>query len=33
MVPVRDSKVLGGPILLLSPSAWSRFVDFARADG
>ncbi|MFE6399029.1 DUF397 domain-containing protein [Streptomyces alboflavus] len=32
-MPVRDSKLSDGPILTVSPSAWSRFVDFARTDG
>ncbi|OEU96560.1 DUF397 domain-containing protein [Streptomyces oceani] len=26
---VRDSKVVGGPVLDLSPTAWSEFVAFA----
>ncbi|MFC9426260.1 DUF397 domain-containing protein [Streptomyces sp. NPDC056987] len=29
VVPVRDSKALTGPVLLLAPSAWSDFVAFA----
>ncbi|MEV0438022.1 DUF397 domain-containing protein [Streptomyces spectabilis] len=29
-VPVRDSKVPGGPVLTVSTGAWSCFVDFAR---
>ncbi|MFF4245186.1 DUF397 domain-containing protein [Streptomyces sp. NPDC001822] len=30
-VPVRDSKVHAGPTLTLSPSAWSSFVEYAKA--
>lgn len=30
-VPVRDSKVPGGPVLVVSAGAWSRFVGFARS--
>lgn len=26
LVPVRDSKVPGGPVLLLTPTAWAPFV-------
>ncbi|WP_172384893.1 DUF397 domain-containing protein [Streptomyces sp. MNP-20] len=33
VVPVRDSKTPGGPILAVSPGAWSAFVGYARADG
>ncbi|GAQ53862.1 DUF397 domain-containing protein [Streptomyces acidiscabies] len=31
VVPVRDSKVLGGPCLTLSPRAFATFVEFARS--
>ncbi|GHI08196.1 toxin [Streptomyces cellostaticus] len=26
LVPVRDSKVPGGPVLLLAPTAWTPFI-------
>ncbi|MEW2284377.1 DUF397 domain-containing protein [Streptomyces sp. NPDC047841] len=26
LIPVRDSKVPGGPVLLLAPAAWTPFV-------
>ncbi|MER6566450.1 DUF397 domain-containing protein [Streptomyces sp. NPDC001093] len=26
LVPVRDSKVPGGPVLLLTPTAWTPFI-------
>jgi hypothetical protein len=26
VVPVRDSKVPGGPVMLVSPAAWTAFV-------
>ncbi|QLJ00506.1 DUF397 domain-containing protein [Streptomyces sp. NEAU-sy36] len=26
VVPVRDSKLTGGPVLLIGPDAWARFV-------
>ncbi|MFF4361688.1 DUF397 domain-containing protein [Streptomyces sp. NPDC001604] len=29
VIPVRDSKVPDGPILLLSPAAWSSFIHAA----
>ncbi|MFI5758677.1 DUF397 domain-containing protein [Streptomyces sp. NPDC051569] len=29
VVPVRDSKEPHGPVLLLTPAAWSGFVAFA----
>ncbi|MFJ9208684.1 DUF397 domain-containing protein [Streptomyces sp. NPDC102264] len=32
IVPVRDSKYPAGPVLLLSPAAWSDFVVFAASD-
>ncbi|WP_438294096.1 DUF397 domain-containing protein [Streptomyces sp. HUAS TT7] len=32
-VPVRDSKVPNGPVLIVSADAWSGFVDFARTHG
>ncbi|MFJ2672083.1 DUF397 domain-containing protein [Streptomyces sp. NPDC087525] len=32
IVPVRDSKSPAGPVLLLSPAAWSDFVVFAAND-
>ncbi|MFD3913455.1 DUF397 domain-containing protein [Streptomyces sp. NPDC058603] len=32
IVPVRDSKSPAGPVLLLSPAAWSDFVAFAAND-
>ncbi|KND34423.1 DUF397 domain-containing protein [Streptomyces acidiscabies] len=31
VVPVRDSKVLEGPCLTLSPRAFATFVEFARS--
>lgn len=31
VVPVRDSKIPTGPVLLLTPTAWSDFVAFAGA--
>ncbi|MFI1885292.1 DUF397 domain-containing protein [Streptomyces jumonjinensis] len=31
IVPVRDSKVSGGPVLMLSPSAWTGLVTLARS--
>ncbi|MEU0693432.1 DUF397 domain-containing protein [Streptomyces niveus] len=31
VVPVRDSKTPTGPVLLLTPTAWSDFVAFAGA--
>ncbi|MEU9527743.1 DUF397 domain-containing protein [Streptomyces sp. NPDC048210] len=27
LVPVRDSKTLGGPVLAFTASGWTRFVD------
>ncbi|MFD9904813.1 DUF397 domain-containing protein [Streptomyces sp. NPDC059063] len=33
VVPVRDSKVPGGPILTVPAGAWAAFVGFARRDG
>ncbi|RMI38966.1 DUF397 domain-containing protein [Streptomyces triticirhizae] len=30
VVPVRDSKVNDGPVLTVSASAWSNFLDLAR---
>ncbi|MFD7224128.1 DUF397 domain-containing protein [Streptomyces sp. NPDC059892] len=32
IVPVRDSKSPAGPVLLLTPAAWSDFVAFAAND-
>ncbi|MFI6701892.1 DUF397 domain-containing protein [Streptomyces sp. NPDC050509] len=32
VVPVRDSKTPTGPVLLLTPIAWSDFVAFAAND-
>ncbi|MFD7313309.1 DUF397 domain-containing protein [Streptomyces sp. NPDC059883] len=32
IVPVRDSKSPTGPVLLLTPAAWSDFVVFAAND-
>ncbi|MFJ4920685.1 DUF397 domain-containing protein [Streptomyces sp. NPDC088725] len=29
VVPVRDSKVPTGPVLMLTPGAWADFVSFA----
>ncbi|QHY96940.1 hypothetical protein SSPS47_17690 [Streptomyces sp. S4.7] len=29
LIPVRDSKTPTGPVLLLTPTAWSDFVAFA----
>ncbi|UED86651.1 DUF397 domain-containing protein [Streptomyces profundus] len=31
VVPVRDSKVVEGPILSVSASAWARFLDMAKS--
>ncbi|WP_405821654.1 DUF397 domain-containing protein [Streptomyces sp. NBC_00838] len=31
VIPVRDSKTPTGPVLLLTPAAWSDFVAYARA--
>ncbi|MFC9602201.1 DUF397 domain-containing protein [Streptomyces niveus] len=31
VVPVRDSKTPTGPVLLITPTAWSDFVAFAGA--
>ncbi|MFI1865750.1 DUF397 domain-containing protein [Streptomyces jumonjinensis] len=31
VVPVRDSKVSGGRVLMLSPSAWTGLVTLARS--
>ncbi|MGW1145006.1 DUF397 domain-containing protein [Streptomyces sp. NPDC002454] len=33
VVPVRDSKVSGGPVLLVSPESWAGFVALACASG
>ncbi|CAM5398869.1 DUF397 domain-containing protein [Streptomyces abikoensis] len=33
IVPVRDSKIPGGPVLRFSLGAWSSFVAAARDDG
>ncbi|MFF4424187.1 DUF397 domain-containing protein [Streptomyces sp. NPDC001549] len=33
VVPVRDSKVTDGPVLMVSADAWSRLVGLVRADG
>ncbi|MGV9312226.1 DUF397 domain-containing protein [Streptomyces sp. NPDC003691] len=33
VVPVRDSKLSDGPVLLLSPDAWSGLVALARSTG
>ncbi|WP_078877034.1 DUF397 domain-containing protein [Streptomyces sp. 150FB] len=33
VVPVRDSKVPAGPVLMLAPGAWTGFVAFAAAQG
>ncbi|RMI38487.1 DUF397 domain-containing protein [Streptomyces triticirhizae] len=30
VVPVRDSKVTEGPVLSISATAWSRFLDLAK---
>jgi hypothetical protein len=30
VVPVRDSKVVDGPVLMLTRSAWSAFTDSLR---
>lgn len=30
IIPVRDSKVLDGEVLLLSPTAWAAFVDSVK---
>ncbi|WP_425428530.1 DUF397 domain-containing protein [Streptomyces varsoviensis] len=33
VVPVRDSKVPNGPVLMVSPDAWVSFIAFAsRSD-
>jgi hypothetical protein len=32
VVPVRDSKVSAGPVLMLTPGAWSGFVAFAAGE-
>lgn len=31
-VPVRDSKVPGGPALVFAPGGWTRFVRAVKAD-
>ncbi|MFD5702160.1 DUF397 domain-containing protein [Streptomyces lasiicapitis] len=31
-VPVRDSKMTGGQVLMVSTEAWSAFVGFARTE-
>ncbi|PSM43349.1 DUF397 domain-containing protein [Streptomyces dioscori] len=31
IVPVRDSKVLAGPVLLVGPRAWTEFIDAVAA--
>ncbi|WP_407705831.1 DUF397 domain-containing protein [Streptomyces niveiscabiei] len=31
-VPVRDSKVLEGPALLVGPSAWTSFITSVKKD-
>ncbi|MEW2508600.1 DUF397 domain-containing protein [Streptomyces sp. NPDC046870] len=31
VVPVRDSKVPGGPVLLLPPTAWTPFITALKA--
>ncbi|MCF3104720.1 DUF397 domain-containing protein [Streptomyces roseoverticillatus] len=33
LVPVRDSKIPGGPALKISPRAWSSFVTAVRDGG
>ncbi|MEU3728278.1 DUF397 domain-containing protein [Streptomyces sp. NPDC033538] len=33
VVPVRDSKVAGGPVVVLGASAWTEFVGTLRAVG
>ncbi|MEV5375679.1 DUF397 domain-containing protein [Streptomyces nondiastaticus] len=33
IVPVRDSKIPGGPVLTLGPGAWSSFVTAVRDGG
>ncbi|MFI6289389.1 DUF397 domain-containing protein [Streptomyces sp. NPDC051018] len=33
LVPVRDSKVTDGPVLLLSPRSWGDLVGYARGSG
>lgn len=33
VVPVQDSKVTDGPVLMVSADAWSRLVGMVRADG
>ncbi|MFE9256393.1 DUF397 domain-containing protein [Streptomyces sp. NPDC006879] len=32
LVPVRDSKVAGGPVVVFPAPAWSSFVDAIRSD-
>ncbi|MFJ3660872.1 DUF397 domain-containing protein [Streptomyces sp. NPDC090119] len=32
VVPVRDSKVKDGAVLLVGPSAWAHFIDSAGAE-
>ncbi|MET7610080.1 DUF397 domain-containing protein [Streptomyces seoulensis] len=32
VVPVRDSKVTDGAVLLISASAWTHFIDSAEGD-
>ncbi|MFI5619508.1 DUF397 domain-containing protein [Streptomyces sp. NPDC051567] len=32
-VPVRDSKLTDGPVLTVSPTAWTAFIGTVRADG
>lgn len=32
-VPVRDSKVQGGPVLMVGAAAWAGFVDGVKATG
>ncbi|MYY13032.1 DUF397 domain-containing protein [Streptomyces sp. SID4919] len=32
-VPVRDSKVAGGPVLMVSPEGWTALVGLARSQG
>ncbi|SFY51906.1 DUF397 domain-containing protein [Streptomyces sp. F-1] len=31
VVPVRDSKLTTGPVLLIGPAAWTHFIDTVRA--
>ncbi|MCX4663998.1 DUF397 domain-containing protein [Streptomyces uncialis] len=33
MVPVRDSKVAGGPVLMVSPEGWTALVGLAKGQG